>query len=151
MHKRSIEQRDSFWSEQASEIHWFTEPKTVVDTSHEFLHRWFPDGETNLAYNCLDRHVVEGHGDRVAFYEDSVYTGVKRAWTYSEVLNESGRLATVMKEKYGIQAGDRVVIYMPMIIESAFTMLACARLGAVHSVVFGGFAPKELANRIDNC
>ena len=123
----------------------------MIDESDEFLHRWFPDGETNMAYNCLDRHVNEGHGDRVCFYEDSVYTGKQRAWTYSEVLEESGKLATVMKEKFGIQAGDRVVIYMPMIIESAFTMLACARLGAIHSVVFGGFAPKELANRIDNC
>ena len=151
LHRRSIENRDEFWGEQAEKIHWFKKPKTVVDTSDEFLHRWFPDGTTNFAYNCLDRHVNDGYGDRIAFYEDSVYTGKQRAWTYREVMEESGKLATVMKEQFGIQAGDRVVIYMPMIIESAFTMLACARLGATHSVVFGGFAPKELANRIDNC
>lgn len=104
-----------------------------------------------MAYNCIDRHVKEGHGDRVCFYEDSVYTGKQKAWTYNEVLNETGRLATIMKEQFNVEAGDRVVVYMPMIVESAFTMLACARLGAVHCVVFGGFAPKELANRIDNC
>ena len=104
-----------------------------------------------MAYNCLDRHVIAGHGSRVCFYEDSVYTGKQRAWTYQEVMNETGKLATVLKERFGVQTGDRVIIYMPMIIEATFAMLACARLGAVHSVVFGGFAPKELANRIDNC
>ena len=123
----------------------------MVDMSDQYLHRWFPDGKTNFAYNCLDRHVKAGHGDRVCFYEDSVYTGKQRARTYSEVLNESGRLATVLKEQFGVRAGDRVIIYMPMIVESCFTMLACARIGAIHSVVFGGFSPKELANRIDNC
>ena len=115
------------------------------------MHRWFPDGKGNMAYNCLDRHVKDGFGDRVCFYEDSVYTGKQRAWTYKEVMEESGKLATVMKEQFGVGKGDRVVIYMPMIVESAFTMLACQRLGAIHSVVFGGFAPKELANRVDNC
>ena len=142
---------EKFWGEQAKDIHWFKKPQTVVDTSHEFLHRWFPDGETNMAYNCIDRHVKDGHGDRVCFYEDSVYTGKQKAWTYNEVLSETGRLATIMKEQFGVEAGDRVCIYMPMIVESAFAMLACARIGAVHGVVFGGFAPKELANRIDDC
>ena len=100
--KRSIDNKEEFWGEQAEKIHWFKKPKTVVDTSDEFLHRWFPDGETNMAYNCLDRHVKEGHGDRVCFYEDSVYTGKQRAWTYREVMEESGKLATVMKEQFGI-------------------------------------------------
>jgi len=151
LHKHSVENIEQFWGEQAKKIHWFKKPQTVLDKSHEYLHRWFPDGETNMAYNCLDRHVKDGHGDRVCFYEDSVYTGKKRAWTYKEVMEESGKLATVMKEQFGIEAGDKVVIYMPMIVESAVTMLACARIGAIHCVVFGGFAPKELANRIDNC
>ena len=150
MFDRSVNNKEEFWAEQAEAIHWFRQPKTVIDMSDKYLHRWFPDGETNLAYNCIDRHVKEGHGDRVCFYEDSVYTGKQKAWTYNEVLQQTGRLATVMKEQFGIKQGDRVVIYMPMIAESAFTMLACARLGAVHGVVFGGFAPKELANRIDD-
>ena len=92
-----------------------------------------------------------GDGDMIAFIEDSVYTGVERKWTYAETLNQVGRLATVLKKQFNIQTGDTVVIYMPMVIEAAFAMLACARLGATHSVVFGGFAAKELANRIDDC
>jgi len=115
------------------------------------LHRWYKGGLTNIAYNCLDRHVKAGDGNRVCFYEDSVYTGTQKAWTYKQVMEQSGRLATVLKTKFDIGVGDRVVIYMPMIIESAFAMLACARLGATHSVVFGGFSSKELANRIDDC
>ena len=106
---------------------------------------------TNIAYNCLDRHVIAGEGNRVAFFEDSVYTGVQRSWTYNEVMVQSGKLATVLKNQFKVSVGDRVVIYMPMVIEAAFAMLACARLGATHSVVFGGFAAKELANRIDDC
>ena len=151
VYHRSITDKEGFFDEQAQHIHWFKKYTQIIDKSDKYMQRWFPDGETSLAYNCLDRHVHEGHGDRVCFYEDSVYTGKQRAWTYSEVLEESGKLATVMKEQFGIKPGDRVVLYMPMIIESAFTMLACARIGAVHSVVFGGFSPKELANRIDDC
>ena len=115
------------------------------------MHRWYKGGKINIAYNCLDRHVLAGEGNRVCFYEDSVYTGHQRAWTYEEVMVQSGRLATVLKSQFGIGVGDRVVIYMPMVIEAAFAMLACARLGATHSVVFGGFSAKELANRIDDC
>ena len=115
------------------------------------MHRWFKDGLINMTYNCLDRHVVAGDGDNVCFYEDSVYTGKQVTWTYKEVLKASGKCAQVLKNQFGVTRGDRVVIYMPMIIEAAFAMLACARLGAIHSVVFGGFAPKELANRIDDC
>ena len=87
----------------------------------------------------------------IAFIEDSVYTGVERKWTYAETLNQVGRLATVLKKQFNIQTGDTVVIYMPMVIEAAFAMLACARIGAIHSVVYGGFTPKELANGIDDC
>lgn len=123
----------------------------MIDDSDKYLHRWFPDGEINIAYNCLDRHVIAGHGDQVAFYEESAYTGKKRAWTYKEVMVNSAWVASIMKKKFGVEKGDRVVIYMPMVIEAAFAILACARLGAIHSVVFGGFAPKELASRIDDC
>lgn len=144
-------------------MHWFKPYTTVLDDSQNYFsdrpgdlaknpvkYRWFADGEINISYNCLDRHVEAGHGDRVCFYQDSVYTGVQKAWTYKEVLEQVGRLASVYKNKFGLKSGDRVIIYMPMIIESAFAMLACARIGAVHSVVFGGFAPKELASRIDD-
>lgn len=103
-----------------------------------------------MAYNCLDRHILSGHGKSICFYEESAYTGLKREWTYEQVYQEVGRLATVLMTNFNVQKGDRVVIYMPMIIEAAFSMLACARIGATHSVVFGGFAPKELASRIDD-
>ena len=132
-------------------MHWYRRWDQTIDTTDQYLHRWFKGGMTNIAYNCLDRHVAAGEGDRVCFYEDSAYTGHERAWTYSEVMRESGKLATVLKNEFGVGVGDRVIIYMPMIIESAFAMLACARIGATHSVVFGGFAAKELANRIDDC
>ena len=98
-----------------------------------------------------DRHVEAGRGENVCMFEDSVYTGTQRAWTYNEMHNRVGRLASILTKKFGIVKGDRVLIYMPMIIESCWAMLACARIGATHSVVFGGFAAKELSNRIDDC
>jgi propionyl-CoA synthetase len=135
----------------AGQVGWHKKYTKVLDDSDPYLHRWFPDGEINIAWNCLDRHVKEGLGGLIAFFEESAYTGHKRAWNYQEVLDHSGRLASVFRKKFGVEKGDRVVIYMPMVIEAAFAMLACARLGAIHSVVFGGFAPKELASRIDDC
>ena len=147
----SIADPAAFWDTEGKRIWWHKPYSTIIDTSHKYLHRWFPDGETNISYNCLDKHVANGDGDVVAFIEDSAYTGVKRKWTYSKVLNRVGRLASIMKEKFNCKKGDTVVIYMPMVIEAAFAMLACARLGVTHSVVFGGFAAKELAERIDDC
>lgn len=99
-------------------MHWFRDydPDNIVDTSDQYLHRWFKGGLINIAYNCLDRHVIAGEGNKVCFYEDSVYTGNQRAWTYSDVLSQSGRLATVLQKQFNIKKGDRVVIYMPMII-----------------------------------
>lgn len=132
-------------------MHWHKKYTKIIDDSDQYLHRWFPDGEINIAFNCLDRHVAAGNGDMVAYYEESVYTEHAKTWTYKEVLEHSGRVASILKKKFGVEKGDRVVIYMPMIIEAAFAMLACARIGATHSVVFGGFAPKELASRIDDC
>ena len=105
----------------------------------------------NMCYNALDKHLKEGRGENIAFLEDSVYTGNESKFTYAQVHDNVARLATVLKKQFKIVTGDRVLIYMPMVVESAFAMLACARIGAIHSVVFGGFAAKELANRIDDC
>lgn len=124
--------------------------ETPLDSSQEFEHKWFPDGEINMCYNAIDRHIEHGNGDDVAFFEDSIYTGKQRTWTYKQLQERTGKLASVMLKEYGIKAGDRVLIYMPMVVEAAITMLACARIGAIHTVVFGGFASKELANRIDD-
>ena len=150
-HKSSIDNPAAFWTKEAENLIWHKKATTAIDTSDKYLHRWFPDAEMNICYNCVDRHVNEGHGARTCFIEDSVYTGLQREWSYYEVQNRVGRLASVMSKKFGVVKGDRVLIYMPMVIEGAFAMLACARIGAIHSVVFGGFSPKELANRIDDC
>ena len=100
-YKASIADPAAFWDTEAKRIWWSKPYSKIIDTSHQYLHRWFPDGETNISYNCLDVHVANGDGDKVAFFEDSVYTGVKRKWTYAEVLNRVGRLATVLKDKFG--------------------------------------------------
>lgn len=115
------------------------------------MKRWYPDGEMNICYNCVDRHVDEGRGDTIGLTYDSAYTGQKQKYTYKELQKNVGALASILKTKFKISKGDRVLIYMPMVPSAAFAMLACARLGAIHSVVFGGFAAKELANRIEDC
>jgi len=121
------------------------------DTKFLTKWRWFPDGTTNMCYNCVDRHVVAGRGDQPAIAYDSPLTGTKQSITYRQLLKEVSRLATVLGEDLNVAKGDRVVIYMPMIPQALVAMLACARIGAVHSVVFGGFASKELATRITDC
>ena len=151
IYKESLADPAAFWSKRAEELHWHKMFTQALDTSDKYLHRWFPDGEINICYNALDRHVNAGKGDVVAFLEDSVYTGKQVKWTYKQIQEKTGLLASVFKKQFKIEAGDRVLIYMPMTIEAAITMLACARIGAIHSVVFGGFAPKELATRIDDC
>jgi propionyl-CoA synthetase len=151
IYKESLADPAAFWSKRAEELHWHKKFTQALDTSDKYLHRWFPDGEINICYNALDRHVNAGKGDVVAFLEDSVYTGKQVKWTYKQIQEKTGLLASVFKKQFKIEAGDRVLIYMPMTIEAAITMLACARIGAIHSVVFGGFAPKELATRIDDC
>ena len=144
-------QRDpeSFWMEAAKAIDWFTPPNRIFDPGQGVYGRWFGGGETNTCYNCLDRHVEAGRGDQRAFIYDSVMSGTKRSFTYAEVLTEVKAIAAVIRD-LGIGKGDRVVIYMPMVPEAVFSMLACARLGAVHSVVFGGFAAQELAARLND-
>ncbi|WP_281063470.1 acetate--CoA ligase [Brevibacterium permense] len=147
---RIAEDAHGFWLEQAkNHIDWVTEPTKAVDDSNAPIYRWFPDGELNVCYNALDRHVANGRGDQAAIIYDSPVTGTVRSITYAALLDEVSRFARALADR-GVTKGDRVVIYMPMIPEAAVAMLACARLGAIHSVVFGGFAPNELAVRIDD-
>ena len=128
---------------------WRTEPSTVLDASRAPFYRWFPDGVLNTCENALDRHVADGHGDRVALIYDSPVTDTQRTYTYAELLDLVATFAGALAS-LGVQKGDRVVIYLPMVPEAVVAMLACARLGAVHSVVFGGFAANELAARIED-
>ncbi|MGB3886207.1 propionyl-CoA synthetase [Gordonia sp. (in: high G+C Gram-positive bacteria)] len=146
---RSIDDPDGFWLEAASAIDWMTPPTKALDDSAPPIYRWFPDGTLNTSSNALDRHVAAGRGDRDALIWDSAMVGEKRTYTYAQLLDEVSRFAGVLAGQ-GVSKGDRVIIYMPMIPEAAIAMLACARLGAVHSVVFGGFAAPELATRIDD-
>ncbi len=146
-YSRSLEQREDFWLEAAAAVAWSAEPSVALDASGAPLYRWFPDGMLNTSYNALDRHVEAGRGDQDALIYDSAMLGTKRSYSYSELTALVARFAGVLRSQ-GVGRGDRVVIYMPMIPEAAIAMLATARLGAVHSVVFGGFAPKELAARI---
>jgi propionyl-CoA synthetase len=138
-----------FWAEAAREIAWITPPERIFDPDAGVYGRWFPDARCNACFNALDRHVEAGRGEQVALYYDSPVTGAKRALTYRELLDETATLGAVLND-LGVVAGDRVLIYMPMIPEAIVAMLAGARIGAVHSVVFGGFAAKELATRIDD-
>ena len=139
---------ETFWADQAQLIDWSKKPTTIYQ-QNETGDRWYVDGEMNTCYNCVDRHVAAGHGERPALIYDSPMTGRSQPITYSE-LKERVECVAGMLETYGIGKGDRVIIYMPMIAETAIAALACARLGAVHSIVFGGFAAAELATRIDD-
>ena len=140
---------EGFWRAAARGIDWIEPPERVFDAEAGVYGRWFPDATGNTCHNCLDRHVAAGRGERVALIHDSPITGTKRRLTYREMLTEVETLAAVLRA-HGVAKGDRVIIYMPMVPEAAAAMLACARLGAVHSVVFGGFASAELATRIDD-
>ena len=148
-YQQSIEDPDAFWGEAAKDIDWITPPTTVLDDSNPPFYRWFTGASLNTCYNALDRHVEAGRGDQVAVYYDSPVTDTKAQLTYSELLDQVSRFAGAL-QSLGVSKGDRVVIYMPMVPEAAVAMLACARLGAIHSVVFGGFAPAELAARIED-
>ena len=148
-HARSIADPEGFWGEQAALVDWIRKPTTALDAERPPFYRWYPDGVLNTCFNALDRHVAAGHGDRAALIYDSAVTGTKRTYSYAQLLDEVATFAGALRG-FGVEKGDRVVIYMPMIPEAVVAMLACARLGAVHSVVFGGFAPHELAVRIDD-
>lgn len=140
---------EGFWMDQAKAIDWVTPPARALDDSNAPLYRWFTDAEVNTCYNAVDRHVENGRGDQAAIIYDSPVTDTKRKITYAELQTRVASLAGALRAK-GIEKGDRVIIYMPMIPEALEAMLACARLGAIHSVVFGGFAANELAVRIDD-
>ena len=149
IYKRSIEDPEGFWAEAAESITWYKKWDSVLDDSNKPFYRWFSGGEMNTCYNAVDRHVENGRGDQTAIIHDSPVTGRIQQITYSELLVRVSKFAGVLKG-LGVSKGDTVVIYMPMVLQAAVAMLACARLGAVHSVVFGGFAPHELAIRIDD-
>ena len=147
-HRRSLEDRDGFWREEARRVHWQKPFAQVLDHSEPPFARWFVGGETNLCYNAIDRHLGE-RGEQKALVWISTEVDQTRSFTYRELAAEVNRVAAMM-QSLGVKRGDRVIIYMPMIPEAAFAMLACARIGAIHSVVFGGFAAASLAARIDD-
>ncbi|HNQ06349.1 MAG TPA: propionyl-CoA synthetase [Tetrasphaera sp.] len=148
-YEQSIGDPNAFWGAAAEAIEWITAPTTALDDSNPPFYRWFPDGTLNTCFNALDRHVRDGRGEQVALYYDSPVTGTKSSLTYAELLDQVSRFAGALAS-LGVEKGDRVLIYMPMVPEAVVAMLACARLGAVHSVVFGGFAPAELSARIED-
>lgn len=149
-YRRALDDPEGFWGEAAAAIDWDRRWDRVLDDSNAPFYRWFAGARLNTCFNALDRHVAAGHGDRIALIYDSPVTGTVRRFTYAELTDRVARFAGAMRD-LGVGPGDRVVIYMPMVPEAAIAMLACARLGAVHSVVFGGFAAPELAARIDDC
>ncbi|HRP79504.1 MAG TPA: AMP-binding protein, partial [Aquamicrobium sp.] len=140
---------ERFWAEAARAIDWVSPPTKIFDPGEGVYGRWFVDGVCNTCFNAVDRHVEAGRGDQPAVIYDSPITGRKKSFTYSQLRDEVTALAAVLRAQ-GVGKGDLVIIYMPMVPEALFAMLACARLGAVHSVVFGGFAARELATRIDD-
>jgi propionyl-CoA synthetase len=139
----------AMWQQAAQDIFWYRSPNVVLDDTNPPFYRWFPDGVTNACYNALDIHVAQGRGELLALVYDSPVTGSTAHYSYAQLLDQVARFAGVLVA-LGVDAGDRVLIYMPMVPEAAIAMLACARIGAIHSVVFGGFASQELAARIDD-
>jgi propionyl-CoA synthetase len=148
-YRRWLDNPERFWAEAAEAIHWYKKWDQVLDTSRAPFYRWFSGAQVNTCYNVLDVHVENGRADQTALIYDSPVTGTTRSYTYRELLNEVANFAGALRQQ-GLEKGDRVIIYMPMVPETVFAMLACARLGAIHSVVFGGFAADELATRIDD-
>ena len=155
----SIQDPHAFWQRAATLLDWHETPTTILQYKNDnndkddkpWSTEWFPNGKLNLSYNCLDVHVQKGRGNQDALIYDSPVTNVKKRYTYRQLLEEVSTFSHVLQNDLGVQVGDRVVIYMPMIPEAIVTMLACSRIGAIHSVVFGGFAAKELASRIADC
>jgi propionyl-CoA synthetase len=150
MQQDAVERPEAFWLEAARAIDWFRRPSRAFDPTSGAYGRWFTDGLCNTCFNAVDRHVAAGRGDQPALIHESPVTGSTQTLTYHALLREVQATALMLKAR-GIRRGDRVVIYMPMVMEAVVAMLACARIGAVHSVVFGGFASRELASRIDDC
>ncbi len=149
IYKRSIDDPNTFWGEAAENIQWYKRWDKVLDDSNKPFYRWFTGGELNTCYNAVDHHCETGRGEQLAIIYDSPVTDTKKTYTYNQLKNAVSQLAGAITAQ-GVKKGDRVIIYMPMVPEAVMAMLACARIGAVHSVVFGGFAAKELASRIDD-
>ena len=147
-HARSIADPEGFWGEQAGLVDWIRTPTRVLDAERPPFYRWYPDGVLNTCYNALDRH-LEARGDQPALIYDSPVTGTVASYTYRELTDQVAHFAGVLSG-IGVGKGDRVIIYMPMVPEAVFAMLACARIGAVHSVVFGGFSAEALRDRIND-
>lgn len=147
-HKRSIQDRDNFWAEQAKTVDWQIQPQQICDYSNPPFAKWFVGGTTNLCHNAVDRHLKD-RGDQAALIFVSTETDQEKTYTYKDLHAEVQRTAAIL-QNFGVVKGDRVLIYMPMIAEASFAMLACARIGAIHSVVFGGFASHSLATRIED-
>ncbi|PKG52731.1 acetate--CoA ligase [Olleya sp. 1-3] len=149
-YRKSIDQPTQFWQEQAMQLEWLKVPKTILSKDKYDYDQWFEDGQLNLSYLCIDKHIKEGFGDQNAIIYDSPVTNVKQHITFNQLHHEVSKLAGGL-QSLGLQKGDTCIIYMPMIPQALYAMLACARIGVIHSVVFGGFAPHELAIRIDDC
>ena len=149
-YNQSIQHPEEFWKLQSQEIDWFTKPTNILSSDIHNYPRWFEDGQLNMSYLCVDKHVDDGYGDQVAIIYDSPVTNSKEHITFAKLHEEVSKLAGGL-QTLGLQKGDTVIVYMPMIPQAIYAMLACARLGVTHSVVFGGFAPHELAIRIDDC
>ncbi|MCH8871894.1 AMP-binding protein, partial [candidate division KSB1 bacterium] len=149
LYTQSLEDPEGFWAEIAEDVHWYKKWDQVFDNSRQPFYQWFKGGVVNTCYNALDLHVANGRADQPALVYDSPVTGTIKRFTYRELLEQVARFAGVLANQ-GVQKGDRVIIYMPMVPEAVISMLACARIGAIHSLVFGGFAANELAIRIDD-
>ena len=149
LYRYSINEKEKFWAEQARQLKWFKDPSNILSKDEKGFDRWFADGEMNTCYLCLDHQIEQGRGEQAALIYDSPVTGTVKKYTYSDLRDAVAKFAGGL-QSLGIAKGDTVVIYMPVIPEAAIAMLACARIGAIHSVVFGGFAPHELSVRIDD-
>ena len=149
IYEESIKKPEEFWQKVSEDVFWFKKPTQILNKDKPPFYKWFCDGTTNTCYNALDIHVDQGRGDNNALIYDSPITGNKKKFTYNELKEKVSKFGGALKNQ-GITKGDRVIIYMPMIPEAVIAMLACGRIGAIHSVVFGGFASNELASRIDD-
>lgn len=149
-YNQSINNPEGFWKTQSQALEWFKEPTTILSKDQNNYYQWFENAELNLSYLCIDKHINDGFGDQIAIIYDSPVTETKRHITFIELYREVSKLAGGLKS-LGLEKGDTIIIYMPMIPQAIYAMLACARIGVIHSVVFGGFAPHELAIRIDDC
>ena len=147
IYHESINNPEDFWREASENIFWFKKPSKILNKSNPPFYKWYEDGVTNTCYNALDFHIDQGKGSKTALIYDSPITGNKNKFSYEELRSKVSKFAGALKDQ-GVNKGDRVIIYMPMIPEAMFSMLACARIGAPHSVVFGGFSSEALKDRL---